>query len=78
MRTLYIIFLIFSKNKNDKEIYYKMINYKKKKGCVEAIVNKEKAKMFDAKKGNCYQNNCKEYQGEKFIPFVGNIKGYNC
>lgn len=78
MKTLYLIFLLFSKTKNHEEIYHKMINYNGNKGCIEATMNMKKAKRLNADKGKCYQFNCKKYQGEKFIPYIGKIKGYKC
>lgn len=79
MKWLRILFLFFHrKNIHHKYIHYKKINYNEISGCVEANVTKNIAQQFNATRGNCFNQNCKCYQGSRYIPLIGKVNGYSC
>ena len=74
----FLIFLYFFRKKGIINTYYKIITYEDYLACLEGNISKKIANKFNATKGTCKNKNCLDFQGTKYIPFVGNVNGYIC
>lgn len=73
-----LIYLFLTVTGKKYDTYYKIIHYKNKLSCVEANTTEKFAKFFNAKKGNCKQENCSHYKGIHHISFCCDVHGYEC
>ena len=80
MYILYGLIFIFNAalRKDIYETHYKLIIKDNKQACIEADVNNEIAKRFNANRGNCKNIGCSLFIGECYIPLCGIVRGYSC
>tara|TARA_B100000902_G_C27195941_1_gene856465 strand:- start:791 stop:1063 length:273 start_codon:yes stop_codon:yes gene_type:complete len=77
-KLIFIVVPILQKGQNINQNYYKLIIKDNQNACVEAKINKNIAKRFDASIGYCKNIGCNEYKGKQYIPFCCVVKGYVC
>ena len=74
-----LIFIFFpALQKGIPQTHYKLIIKDNKPACIEADVNYQVAKRFNANPGNCKNVGCNLFKGEYYIPFGGLVRGYSC
>ena len=55
-----------------------MIIYDHRFACLEGNISEKIANQFNATKGICKHQNCLDFQGSRYVPFVGTVDGYIC
>lgn len=74
----FFILLYFFRKKKITNTYYKMIIYDHRFACLEGNISEKIANQFNATKGICKHQNCLDFQGSRYVPFVGTVDGYIC